>query len=128
MAVRVSNVSEVSFGVPVESWGTPTHVVLKNTDFQQVIPLSNNAIATEARRQVIFETGALVFTFPSSAMGFSDASMVYILNKCFAETAFTLSLHTGDPGADGTANVVTAGGYSDATLSVGTLTATEVSA
>ena len=96
-------------------------------NFNQIIPL-NNAPTTQVRRQVVFETGALVFMFPSSPMGFSDASMVYILNQCFAETAFTMSLHTGDPGVGSDQNTITADGYSDATLSVGTLTATEVSA
>ena len=127
MAIRVSNTSEISFGVPTESWGTPTHAVIKNDDFQQLIPLSR-ALATQVNRQVVFETGALVFTFPSSPAGFSDVSMVYILNQCFAETAFTISLHTADPGVAFDQNTITAGGYTDATLSVGTLTATEVSA
>ena len=107
------NDSVVSMGTATADWGTITYVTLHDGSTYWASDQLSTSVTVNNGDAVQFDAAALEITVTSSE--FTTAAENAAIDGITANT-LTVKLHTGNPGTQGTANVVTAGGYADGSI------------
>ena len=107
------NESQVSMGTATADWGTITHVTLHRGNTYWASDQLATSVTVSDGDTVQFDAGALDITVSGS--NFSETAHHAAIDGMTSST-LTVKLHTGSPGSNGTANEVSAGGYSDADI------------
>ena len=107
------NSTQVSMGTATANWGTITYVTLHRGSTYWATDQLSSPVAVSNGDTVQFDARALEITVTGAP--YSDAALNAAIDG-MTEDTLTVKLHTGNPGSNGTANEVTAGGYSDADI------------
>ena len=115
-----SNSAVVDFGAAGSAWGTISHYGFwDSTDFCGSTPLTTNRVVTNGAT-VTFPIGDVdIQSIPGE---FSNFASRRALAGALGAGTINISLHTGAPGTNGTANEVTGTGYAREAITVSTLT------
>ena len=115
-----TNTAQVDFPTPTGNWATATHgSIWDDTTFIGSSPLNANITAVSGS-PVFIPAGELVIELPDGEIvgARADAGLTAIRGT----GPIRIGLHTGSPGANGTANELTGNAYARAEVAVSGLT------
>ena len=116
---RATNSAKVGFGTPTGNWSDATWYSLwQGATFLQRRALTNNPSPARSGDTVEFAIGDLELTLTAGTG--TDATFAKdVLEEYLDNHGIQVRLHSGDPGANGTANTLTGNGYAHGAIAAG---------
>ena len=110
------NTGEVRFGTSTAAWARPTHISMwRGGVLQGASPITNPPLSVGAGVTVRFQANQFSVTLPRGEATEDFAGRALAAG---VGAIVELRLHSGDPGADGTANQIAGNGYQHANATV----------